>query len=67
MRVMFRFTDTIAVPDGGPDYVNQGAEYLRMRWGLIKEQRIALDTEKVAELDARLSAAPQLAAGAARR
>jgi ketosteroid isomerase-like protein len=56
MRVFFRFTDRIAVPDGGPDYQNEGMEYLRIRWGKIREQRVYLDTEKVADFDARLAA-----------
>lgn len=56
MRVCFRFSDRITVPGGG-DYDNEGMEYLRMRWGMIREQRVYLDTERVARLDARLAAA----------
>jgi hypothetical protein len=36
-------------------------EHLRMRWGRLQELRVHLDTQKVAELDARLEPA---AAGA---
>ena len=56
MRVCFRFSDRIALP-GGVDYDNEGMEYLRMRWGMIREQRVYVDTERVAQLDARLAAA----------
>ncbi len=56
MRVCFRFTDRIPVPGGG-QYVNEGMEYLRMRWGKVQEQRVYLDTEKVANFDAQLAAA----------
>jgi ketosteroid isomerase-like protein len=56
MRVCFRFTDRIPIPDGG-EYENEGMEYLRIRWGRTLEQRVYLDTEKVADLDARLAAA----------
>ena len=53
MRVLFRFSDRIPIPDGG-EYANEGMEYLRMRWGRIAEQFVYLDTEAVAEFDARL-------------
>lgn len=53
MRVFFRFSDHIAIPGGGT-YENHGAEYLRIRFGLIREQRVYLDTERVTDLDARL-------------
>ena len=55
MRVCFRFSDRIPIPDGG-EYSNEGMEYLRIRWGKLREQRVYLDTEKVADLDARLAA-----------
>ncbi len=64
MRVCFRFSDRIAIPGGG-EYNNEGMEYLRMRWGRIREQRVYLDTERVAELDARLAAAGDQASIAA--
>ena len=53
MRVFFRFTDRFPVPGGGR-YENDGMEYLRIRWGRIREQRVYLDTEKVTALDAQL-------------
>jgi ketosteroid isomerase-like protein len=56
MRVFFRFSDRIPIPGGG-EYENEGMEYLRIRWGKTREQRVYLDTEKVAELDAQLAAA----------
>ena len=56
MRVFFRFTDRIAIPGGGT-YENHGAEYLRIRLGLIREQVVYLDTERVTVLDQRLETA----------
>lgn len=56
MRVFFRFSDRIAIPGGG-EYRNEGMEYLRIRWGKTREQRVYLDTQKVADFDARLTAA----------
>ena len=56
MRVCFRFSDRIPIPDGG-EYRNEGMEYLRIRWGRTTEQRVYLDTERVADLDERLAAA----------
>jgi ketosteroid isomerase-like protein len=56
MRVFFRFSDRIPIPGGG-EYRNDGMEYLRIRWGKTREQRVYLDTQKVADLDARLAAA----------
>jgi ketosteroid isomerase-like protein len=53
MRIFFRFSDRIVAPDGF-EYRNTGAEYLRMRFGKVVEQRVALDTQKVAELDSHL-------------
>jgi ketosteroid isomerase-like protein len=57
MRVFFRFTDHI--PVGG--YENHGAEYLQIRFGQIREQRVYLDTERVTRLDAQLEEAPAVA------
>jgi len=54
MRIFFQFTDGIVAPDGF-DYRNAGMEYVRMRFGKIVEHRVALDTQKVAELDSHLS------------
>jgi ketosteroid isomerase-like protein len=56
MRVFFRFSDRIAIPGGG-EYRNEGMEYLRIRWGKTREQRVYLDTQKVAAFDAQLAAA----------
>ena len=56
MRVCFHFTDRIPIPGGG-QYANEGMEYVLIRWGLIREQRVFLDTQKVADLDARLEEA----------
>ncbi len=52
MRVCARFTDQIA----DPPYRNEGVEYLRIRWGRLRELRVYLDTQKVADLDRRLAA-----------
>jgi ketosteroid isomerase-like protein len=60
MRVCFRFTDRIPIPDGG-EYANEGMEYLRIRWGRIHVQHIYLDTERVTEFDRRLEAAASVA------
>ena len=56
MRIFFTFSDQIAAPDGF-DYRNAGMEYVRMRFGKIVEHRVALDTQKVAELDGHLQQA----------
>ena len=56
MRVSFRFSDRIAAPDGW-EYRNTGAEWLRIRGGKIREQRVYLDTQRVAELDTHLEPA----------
>ncbi len=53
MRVFMRFSDRIVAPDGYV-YENEGLEYIRIRWGLIREIRVSLDTEKVAALDRHL-------------
>jgi ketosteroid isomerase-like protein len=58
MRVFFRFSDRIPIPGGG-EYSNEGMEYVRMSWGRIREQRVYLDTEKVADFDSRLAAAAE--------
>ena len=50
LRVAFRFSDRI-----GDDYANEGVEYMRIKWGRLREQRVYLDTEKVAAFDARLA------------
>ena len=62
MRVCFRFTDRIPIPDGG-EYENEGMEYLRIRWGRVREQRVYLDTQKVADFDARLGSATRATVG----
>ncbi len=55
MRVFMRFSDRIVAPNGYV-YENEGMEYIRLRWGLIHEIRVHLDTEKVTALDTRLLA-----------
>ena len=55
MRVFMRFSDRIVAPDGYV-YENEGMEYIVIRRGLIREIRVALDTEKVTALDAHLEA-----------
>lgn len=55
MRVFMRFTDRIVAPNGYV-YENTGMEYIRIKWGLIRELGVYLDTEKVAALDAQLRA-----------
>jgi hypothetical protein len=56
MRVFMRFHDRI-VAQNGYVYENSGMEWIRIRRGLIREIRVALDTEKVTALDAQLTAA----------
>jgi hypothetical protein len=56
LRVFMRFNDRIVAPDGY-EYANEGLEHIRLRWGLIKEIRVSLDTEKVAALDQHLPSA----------
>ena len=58
MRVFMRFNDRIVAPNGYV-YENVGMEYLRIRFGLIREIRVHLDTERVTALDAQLDAARQ--------
>src|SRR3954451_21586000 len=56
MRAAVRFTDRFPMPDGGGDeYVNNGMQYLRLSWGRVTEDRLHVDTRRVAELDARLT------------
>ncbi len=52
-RIFMRFTDRMVAPDGHV-YENAGAEWILVRWGLIHELRVYLDTEKVTALDAHL-------------
>ena len=55
MRVFMHFSDRIVAPNGYL-YENEGMEHLKIRYGLIREIRVYLDTEKVAALDAQLAA-----------
>jgi ketosteroid isomerase-like protein len=55
MRVFMQFSDRIVAPNGYV-YENAGMELIRIRWGLIREIRVHLDTEKVTALDAQLGA-----------
>lgn len=55
MRVGVRFADRIALP-GGDDYHNEGMQYLRLRWGRVRLDRIFLDTQAVADVDPLLTA-----------
>lgn len=54
MRVFMRFSDRIVAPNGYV-YENSGMEYIRVRWGLIREIRVYLDTERVSALDSQLA------------
>lgn len=56
MRVLMRFSDRIVAPNGYV-YENDGMEYIEIKWGLIREIHVHLDTEKVAALDTQLDAA----------
>jgi ketosteroid isomerase-like protein len=56
MRIFMRFRDRIVAPNGYV-YENEGIERIRVRYGLIREIRVHLDTEKVTALDAQLEAA----------
>jgi hypothetical protein len=53
MRVFMRFSDRIVAPNGYV-YENEGIERIAIRYGLIREIRVHLDTEKVTALDAQL-------------
>src|SRR3954453_10126840 len=55
MRVLMRFTDRIVAPNGYV-YENAGMEFIAIRYGLIREIQVTLDTERVTELDAQLEA-----------
>ena len=50
MRVGVRFSDRIALPDGG-EYRNEGMQYVRLRWGRVWLDRVFLDTQAVADAD----------------
>jgi hypothetical protein len=58
MRVFMRFSDRIIAPNGYV-YENEGMEYIEIKWGLIREIRVHLDTARVAALDAQLSGPDQ--------
>jgi ketosteroid isomerase-like protein len=58
MRVFMRFSDRIVAPNGHV-YENDGMEHIEIRYGLIREIRVHLDTEKVATLDAQLGSADE--------
>jgi hypothetical protein len=47
MRIFMRFSDRIVAPNGYI-YENEGMEHIRVRYGLIRELGVHLDTEKVA-------------------
>jgi hypothetical protein len=53
MRAFMRFSDRIVAPNGYV-YENEGMEYIQIKWGLVREIRVHLDTEKVAALDVQL-------------
>ncbi|MGD1056566.1 MAG: nuclear transport factor 2 family protein [Solirubrobacteraceae bacterium] len=50
MRVGVRFSDRIALADGG-EYRNEGMQYVRLGWGRVRLDRIFLDTQAVADAD----------------
>jgi ketosteroid isomerase-like protein len=56
MRVGVRFSDRIALSDGS-EYRNEGMQYVRLRWGRVRLDRIFLDTQAVADADPLLSPA----------
>lgn len=55
MRVGVRFADRISLPNGG-HYENEGMQYLQLRWGRVRLDRIFLDTQAVADADPLLTA-----------
>jgi ketosteroid isomerase-like protein len=55
MRVAVRFSDRIALPHGG-EYRNEGMQYVRLRWGRVRLDRVFLDTQTVADADPLLKA-----------
>jgi ketosteroid isomerase-like protein len=65
MRVFMRFSDRVVAPNGYV-YENDGMEHIEIKYGLIREIRVHLDTEKVAALDAQLGAADYAQAPCAR-
>jgi ketosteroid isomerase-like protein len=50
MRVGVRFSDRIALSGGG-EYRNEGMQYVRIRWGRVRLDRIFLDTQELAAAD----------------
>lgn len=54
MRAAVRFTDRFQLPGGDGEYLNHGMQYLRLSWGRVTEDRLHVDTQRVAEFDARL-------------
>lgn len=50
MRICTRGRDRIDLPDGSR-YENAWVQYARISWGKIREDRVYLDTQRVAQLD----------------
>lgn len=48
MSVAVRFRDSI-----GEDYENEGVEWVRIRWGLVRSLEVFLDTERIRSWEAR--------------
>jgi hypothetical protein len=42
LRLYYRFTDTIPIP-GKPDYVRSGSQFIRIKWGVVREYWIFVD------------------------
>ena len=55
MRVSIVFDDEICDTGGTVLYRNHGVQYAGLRWGRIAFDEINLDTQRVADLDTRLS------------
>lgn len=45
------FEDTIRDGEGAVVYANRGVQYLRLSWGRITHDELAVDTQRVAQLD----------------
>ena len=60
LRVGVRFSDRIALPDGYGEYRNEGMQYVRLRWGRVRLDRIFLDTQAVADAEPLLRASGEM-------
>ena len=57
MRVCVVFDDAVHNDSGEVIYGNHGVQYLQLRWGRVILDEINLDTQRVADFDARVGTA----------